>query len=366
MLAKEAEESQARLRKLKDERLKRIKPEQTLYSARRRHETDLDPGSKRRRNVAGSELGGKRRRVSEEDEQEPSHVSRRHEDRPRHSRRTDDMRTERHTTQRAERSRRRSDCDLKDESPDEDKRYRGKHKHRDRSTELTREARRRHKHRRSQSPQRSSSRSREVFVKSYRPRDRKSRSPRKPRSPAREPTTVDTYRPRSDGSRYRPQYADDTQSYEGAGIRGARSSRSVSPDSDPLESIIGPIPPSQPAVRSRGRGAFTDRSTMDRHFSSTYDPTVDVEPEPEAMDDWDQALEALRDRQKWKQRGAERLKAAGFTDEEVRKWQRGGELTEEDVRWSKRGESREWDRGKTVNDEGTVAVEPAWGRLGGT
>lgn len=78
------------------------------------------------------------------------------------------------------------------------------------------------------------------------------------------------------------------------------------------------------------------------------------------------ALEALRDRQRWKQQGAERLKAAGFTDDEIKKWEKGGEKTEDDVRWSKRGEGREWDRGKVVSDDGHIDIRAEWGRLKGT
>lgn len=85
-------------------------------------------------------------------------------------------------------------------------------------------------------------------------------------------------------------------------------------------------------------------------------------------DDWDNALEALRDRAKWRQSGADRLRAAGFTDEEVKKWEKGGaagEGREEDVKWRGRGEGREWDRGKVVGEDG-VQVEAEWGRLKGT
>jgi hypothetical protein len=85
---------------------------------------------------------------------------------------------------------------------------------------------------------------------------------------------------------------------------------------------------------------------MDGRFSDTYDPKADVLPDPDEADDWDEALEALRDRQKWKQQGAERLRAAGFTDEQVKKWENGDEKDVSDVRWSKAGEGREWDRGK--------------------
>ena len=136
-------------------------------------------------------------------------------------------------------------------------------------------------------------------------------------------------------------------------------------DSDPLESIIGPCPPPSPSrVQPRGRGTFAS-STIDSHFSSNYDPSEDVRPNSDSGDDWDQALEALRDRQRWKQQGADRLRSAGFTEEEVSKWEKGGEKREEDVRWRGKGEAREWDRGKVLEDGG-VETRPEWGRLRGT
>lgn len=105
---------------------------------------------------------------------------------------------------------------------------------------------------------------------------------------------------------------------------------------------------------------------MDTHFSSDYDPSADVHPNSDSGNDWDQALEALRDRQRWKQQGAERLRSAGFTEIEVQKWEKGGEKREVDVKWAKKGEGREWDRGKVVDDEGDIDVKPEWGRLKGT
>lgn len=106
---------------------------------------------------------------------------------------------------------------------------------------------------------------------------------------------------------------------------------------------------------------------MDSHFSASYDPAADVRPESEhelEQDDWGLALEAVRDRAKWKAQGADRLRAAGFTDEEITKWEKSGkEKGEEDVRWTKKGESREWDRGKIIDDTGEIAVKPEWGRL---
>lgn len=135
-------------------------------------------------------------------------------------------------------------------------------------------------------------------------------------------------------------------------------------DSDPLDDIIGPKPPSK--SRPRGRGALKS-SEMDTRFDPSYNPKTDVNLEPdEDRDDWDMALEALRDRAKWKAQGADRLRAAGFTDEEVSKWEKGGEKDVEDVRWRKKGEGREWDRGKVVDEDGQVEVKAEWGRLKGT
>lgn len=126
-----------------------------------------------------------------------------------------------------------------------------------------------------------------------------------------------------------------------------------------------PLPSSQaPSVRSRGRGVFTPSSTvMDTHFSASYDPSADVRLGSDSDDDWDQALEALRDRQKWKQQGAERLRLAGFTEHEVQKWEKGDAKNESDVRWAKRGEGRDWDRGKVVGEDGDVSLKPTWGIL---
>jgi hypothetical protein len=106
---------------------------------------------------------------------------------------------------------------------------------------------------------------------------------------------------------------------------------------------------------------------MDSHFSASYDPNADVEPEVEPTDDWEMALEAMRDRARFKQTQGDRLRAAGFTDDEVKKWEKGGEKTEQDVRWAKKGEGREWDRGKVVDHvTGHVELKPEWGRLKGT
>jgi hypothetical protein len=135
-------------------------------------------------------------------------------------------------------------------------------------------------------------------------------------------------------------------------------------DSDPLDDIIGPRPPPIQEVRSRGRGTLSRASGIDARFSAAYDPTTDVQLDPDEDDDWDQALEALRDRQKWKQQGADRLRAAGFTEEEISKWEKGGAKREEDVKWAKKGEGREWDRGKVIDGNGLVTPRD-WGTLQG-
>ncbi|KAK3904996.1 hypothetical protein C8A05DRAFT_31205 [Staphylotrichum tortipilum] len=121
-------------------------------------------------------------------------------------------------------------------------------------------------------------------------------------------------------------------------------------DSDPLNELIGPAPPSRSLVRTRGRGAARGTAAMDSRFSEDYDPASDVQLEPAETDDWDEAVEAHRDRQKWKQQGADRLRAAGFTDEQIKQWEKGGEKGVDDVRWTKAGEKREWDRGKEQNE----------------
>jgi hypothetical protein len=104
---------------------------------------------------------------------------------------------------------------------------------------------------------------------------------------------------------------------------------------------------------------------MDEHFSVDYDPSADLKPNSD-LDEWDEAVEAFRDRQKWKKQGADRLREAGFAEDDIKKWEKGGEKTEEDVRWSKQGEKREWDHGKVLDEDGNVDLKPEWGRLKGT
>ncbi|GFF54300.1 hypothetical protein IFM61392_00969 [Aspergillus lentulus] len=166
-------------------------------------------------------------------------------------------------------------------------------------------------------------------------------------------------------------------------------------ESDPLEDLVGPLPPRHDvdsdsgAIRSRGRGAYkANLSNIDAHFAPDYDPTLDVHMEDDDQDqgkgpsrrpvagltteedDWELALEALRDRARWKQKGAERLREAGFNDDVVDRWKSTSSKTAtgggddegrlEDVKWSKKGEGREWDWGKFVNDDGHIDVKASW------
>ncbi|GAQ04740.1 hypothetical protein ALT_2061 [Aspergillus lentulus] len=163
----------------------------------------------------------------------------------------------------------------------------------------------------------------------------------------------------------------------------------------PQHDLVGPLPPRHDvdsdsgAIRSRGRGAYkANLSNIDAHFAPDYDPTLDVHMEDDDQDqgkgpsrrpvagltteedDWELALEALRDRARWKQKGAERLREAGFNDDVVDRWKSTSSKTAtgggddegrlEDVKWSKKGEGREWDRGKFVNDDGHIDVKASW------
>jgi len=83
-------------------------------------------------------------------------------------------------------------------------------------------------------------------------------------------------------------------------------------------------------------------------------------------DDWDMALEALRDRAVWKQKGADRLRQAGFGESVVERWSSNlassgeKERSIDDVKWAKQGEGREWDRGKVVLEDGRIDVKAPW------
>lgn len=239
----------------------------------------------------------------------------------------------------------------------------------------------RHHHNHHRHTRRSPSRSRseEVDLRDYRDRSSRSKKRSDPHKDSRDHDHKRRRRRRRSASTSASEAKPPPKLGKGVMGEGKRSSRkeasTESPqkteqfqqsDSDPLESIVGPLPPLPPSkIQARGRGKFASSSVMDTHFSSKYDPSQDIHPNSDSENDWDQALEALRDRQRWKRQGADRLRSAGFTEEQVGKWEKGDVKGEEDVRWNGKGEGREWDRGKVMGKDG-VEVRPEWGRLKGT
>lgn len=171
-------------------------------------------------------------------------------------------------------------------------------------------------------------------------KDRRRRS--RSRSPSQEKSRGSSRRERS--SERRPQYQHRNRDVEEHKRRPERRQRHTPPrdneddDDDPLEEIVGPLPP--PKVHARGRGTTQASSGIDARFSEAYDPALDLSAaDGEEGDDWDMVL----DRVKWRQQGAERLRAAGFTNKDIEAWETG---KKPEVRWAKSGEGREWDRGK--------------------
>ncbi|KAI6365145.1 hypothetical protein MCOR25_005441 [Pyricularia grisea] len=334
LLAKEAAESQARLQELSD-------AEEKTRQRRR-----PDPKEIRRRqmgDISAILLGGKRKR----DGDEGSSRERRHGD----ERRSDEHRSSKShrssdkTTEDRERYKRRSRAT--DKTADEEEcRHRERRRDRDR------------KSRRDDSPRSSNKRDRESRTDREMTRHRRSQSPesserrhrrsRRDRSPIRSPRDDRSRRKTTSSKR------NDDSEHEGD-------------YSDPLDDEIGPAPP--PPTKARGRGAVSQESGIDARFSKSYDPASDMRHEPAEGEEWDDAVEAFRDRQKWKAQGADRLRAAGFTDDQIKKWEKSektlvagadADVNIEDVRWAKKGEQREWDLGKKVNKDGTVSHGPEW------
>ena len=107
-------------------------------------------------------------------------------------------------------------------------------------------------------------------------------------------------------------------------------------------------------VRIRGRGAHKSRNGMNDRFAKDYDPSQDVSLDSDhdnEGEDWDLALEAMRDRIKYKQNQVARMRQAGFDDKQIAKWEKGvlngdHDGDPKDVKWSRQGEVRAWDAGK--------------------
>ncbi|KAL0635091.1 hypothetical protein Q9L58_005912 [Maublancomyces gigas] len=142
-------------------------------------------------------------------------------------------------------------------------------------------------------------------------------------------------------------------------IIGSAPSARASPDL--IDEIIGPAPP-PPPTRARGRGTTSGSSAMDARFNEKYDPSMDMQPDSDDGDDWDNAAEAYRDRQKWKKLGAERLRSAGFEEDFITAWENNDTKNTANIKWAKEG-VREWDRGKVVEEEtGEVSVRASWAK----
>lgn len=304
--------------------------ERTETSSKRRNHSGEEEGSKRTNTQKNGERASRDMKKSEDTEE-----TRRDRHRSKEDKRAEDSGVH-------SRHRRRERSTSQDQDRDRDRHHARRHRSSSRDRRRERDGHRRHRSRSRSPREHRTKESRHDHRSSKRER---SKSPKADRERSHRPHRLS----RSPQSQYRHRKASPTPA--------KREEPGNPSDSDPLDEIIGPRPASTPKVRSRGRGILSQGPGIEARFSASYDPTTDVQPDPDEEDDWDQALEALRDRQKWHQAGADRLRAAGFTDEEVAKWEKGGEKREEDVKWTKHGESREWDRGKVIDDDGVVSID---------
>ncbi|KAK5940017.1 hypothetical protein PMZ80_007435 [Knufia obscura] len=120
--------------------------------------------------------------------------------------------------------------------------------------------------------------------------------------------------------------------------------------------LDGTISDGEEAVqKKRGRGAHRARPGIDEHFARSYDPSQDVSLDSDHdsdAEDWDLALEAMRDRAKWKRNQASRMREAGFDENQISKMENSFLVDDShdgnrsSVKWSSKGEVREWDAGK--------------------
>ncbi|CEL07855.1 hypothetical protein ASPCAL11009 [Aspergillus calidoustus] len=293
-----------------------------------------------------------------------------------HTHGSDDRDSQRDTRQddrhrhRSHRERRRSRSISSDR--DQARSSRRRHETRERDGDRDRRSRKSHRHR-------SYTRSR-------------SRSPHGRDSKYRNPDRDRSHRHRSSRRSRSPESSERRKGRRSAQVKNSLSpvpnSRTEAPgdDSDPLEDLVGPLPKEEAPIRSRGRGAYKPNvSNIDAHFAPNYDPTLDVQPEDDDLqpgnkptrrpvaglmtgdDDWELALEALRDRARWKQNGEERLREAGFNTDIIDHWKSNASTaagTDEgrinSVKWSTKSEGREWDRGKYIDEDGHVDVKASW------
>ncbi|KAH6671844.1 hypothetical protein B0J14DRAFT_81872 [Halenospora varia] len=389
LLAKEAAESRARLNGLVGNEYRERKASRIGGGdIRKRQLGDIaailggrPAKRKRTESTKPEETDSRRKRNTSSEEDEPKKTDReerRREYRSRDHNVADEERSNKHRSSR--RKHRSASPDKEDSRHDRTGRYRStsrdrtrddrKKRHRSPSKERERDPAKDERSRQHRSSSKEGVRSKDDQRKRRRSRSR-SRSPKEhrkePRHQVRSPRRKRSRSPEEASKKSRRQRRSPSVDRKSKKRENKTESRKEASkedyDSDPLNDIIGPRPPPIPEIRSRGRGTISHASGIDSRFSADYDPTADVQLDPDEENDWDQALEALKDRQKWKQKGADRLRAAGFTDDDIKKWENGGEKREEDVKWAKKGEGREWDRGKVLDEDGVVSFDPAFGRL---
>ena len=105
----------------------------------------------------------------------------------------------------------------------------------------------------------------------------------------------------------------------------------------------------------RGRGSNKSKRSTD-HLAEDYDPSLDVSDRSDLEDDddgddWGMALEAVRDRARYKKSQSSRMRGAGFSATDIAKFEQSLTSDLKDVgdtsqiKWSRSG-VREWDKDK--------------------
>ncbi|KAK6351224.1 hypothetical protein TWF718_004394 [Orbilia javanica] len=367
LLAKEAEEARLRLEKLRRENGRSKGSERERERHHRRSSRSLSPDvkSKRRKDRSRSRSRSKERRKRDRDDDDKKGGKR--------------QRVEIGDIDRLlQASRRQGRGGEKSKDKERDREREKSNRDRERSYSRERGS---HRDRRDKERRRSKSRDRD------RDRDRTRRSNRSRRSRTRSPSQSMSRSSSPDRRRHKSHKRHKSRSPSPSDSRSPRKRRRsdspktsrlspLEPDEDPLAEYlskkstnrspeIGPSLPSKSrgGPKPRGRG-LPGSSAMDARFDPSYDPTMDVTPtNPGDEDDWEAALEALRDRQKWKQQGKERLKAAGFDNDFIEAWETNTTKDESKIKWSKEKGGRDWDRGKVIDDEtGEVKLKASWGK----
>ncbi|KAL1959645.1 hypothetical protein VTO42DRAFT_1680 [Malbranchea cinnamomea] len=407
---KRKEEQEAR------ERMRRLRRGATREHSYDRY-SERERESKRRRVESPSEKDRRRSRRTRDDERErlpPADHGESSESRQARERRDREKyeTAERHSEHRSKASIRSSGYREDDQQREQDRYHRSRRRHRERDESSRRsrstdsqdlsDIKRRHSRtrHRSRSPLRRKRKRRSRSRHRSRNRDddqwKHQQSPRPHRRRSVTPAEADGYTT-PPPLRSAPATQEDVRKASDTQTQSVPASES---DDDPLDDLIGPLPPSasdNPPIRKRGRGAYrTNKSSIDAHFAAHYDPALDVHLDDDDDDlppksprnsirpvpglttgtddidnDWAMALEALRDRARWRRQGADRLREAGFDESVVNKFvnnrafsgltERGGDDRDiAEVRWAKKGEGREWDRGKVINEEGHVDIKAPW------